>query len=84
MLKTTYGRYKLQHTSTVDLRRGSRSQVARNGSTKSPKKSDVLMIPQFIRQNGHDINSVSVTSRVQNFPNVIEFLINLILSLIYF
>lgn len=44
MIKSTYGRYRLQHTSTNDLRRGSRAVtthlMARNGSAISASIND--------------------------------------------
>ncbi len=37
MIKSTYGRYRLRHTSTIDLRRGSRAMTTihqtKNGTT---------------------------------------------------
>ncbi|VDP13834.1 unnamed protein product [Onchocerca flexuosa] len=36
VLKTHYGRFKLQHASAVNLRRGSRPNVVRNGTSIEP------------------------------------------------
>ncbi|VDN42535.1 unnamed protein product [Gongylonema pulchrum] len=64
VLKTCYGRYKLQHTSTVDLRRGSRTTVLRNGSAsgRSPKKNGILRIQKYAIKNGRDTSVAALVA----------------------
>lgn len=75
VLKTHYGRYKLQHTSTIDLRRGSRSYVLRNGSMsgrspkKSPKKNGIMRIQKYAIKNGHDLSAAALVSASQSEIN---------------
>lgn len=81
MLRTHYGRYKLQHTSTIDLRRGSRSYVLRNGSMsgkspkKSPKKNGILRIQKYAIKNGHDLSAAALVS-VSQVLNEVVIMVN--------
>uniref|UniRef100_A0A915Q6J1 Calcitonin receptor n=1 Tax=Setaria digitata TaxID=48799 RepID=A0A915Q6J1_9BILA len=77
VLKTHYGRFKLRHTSTVDLRRGSRANVLRNGSSsgdslkKMPKKDGLLKIQKYAIKNGreHDPSTSALVSITQSELN---------------
>ncbi|CAG9540703.1 unnamed protein product [Cercopithifilaria johnstoni] len=77
VLKAHYSRFKLQHTSTVNLRRGSRAYVLRNGnsigaSLHKPEKDKLLRIQNCSIKNGteHDPTTSVPISTAQSEMNL--------------
>ncbi|MCP9258819.1 Calcitonin receptor-like protein 1 [Dirofilaria immitis] len=73
VLKTHYGRLKLQHTSTANLRHGSRANVLRNGnsirtSLKLTEKDRLLKLHEHSTKNGseHDPTTSAFASIIQD------------------